>query len=319
MHTKPILNSSEARVDTILRYRLGKQGYRIFPKVRLSDALEKEASDRLTDREFGYFTKAHLDFLVTQGGMPAFAVEFDGPAHLDGAKAVGHDVLKNGLCRSGDLPLLRVGSSEVERDELDELSVLDYMLMRYVAWREEYPAIMRELEEYAATIGPECDPDSLAIDLDPSFHFDLRHPFPGRDAVLERLWSKYRVAWSSVSLGGDEQFHTCNRRALVWRPGEKEQPAVFSQDVSASLRSWLPLRTEVPSPDMFHLTPNRIQGAAASPSPNEILEQFRIRVESMWFPRLPGLSAWDITEHYAEYLGFRAVEQWAGQPFEGDG
>jgi len=46
-------------------------------------------------------------------------------------------------------------------------------------------------------------------------------------------------------------------------------------------------------------------------SPDEMVRQFQIRVESMWFPDLPGLSVWDIAENYSEYLGFRAIERWA--------
>jgi hypothetical protein len=43
------------------------------------------------------------------------------------------------------------------------------------------------------------------------------------------------------------------------------------------------------------------------PPPRQVIA----RVESMWYPSLPGIRPWDIAENYAEYLGFRAVEQWA--------
>jgi hypothetical protein len=46
-------------------------------------------------------------------------------------------------------------------------------------------------------------------------------------------------------------------------------------------------------------------------NPAEVIEQFKIRAESMWFPSLPGINAWDISENYAEYLGFRSIERWA--------
>ena len=42
-------------------------------------------------------------------------------------------------------------------------------------------------------------------------------------------------------------------------------------------------------------------------------EQMQLRIEGMWFPDLPGISPWDISENYAEYLGFRAIERWAKQ------
>ncbi len=332
MHKRRILYFREPEVDSILRRRLAKEGYRIVPKTKLSDALAKDSGDHLTQREFDYFTRAHLDFLVTRDNMPVFGVEFDGGDHFGDEATIERDVIKNRLCKEAGLPLLRITSSEV--DEHDTVSVLDYMLMRYVAWQKEYPAIMQEIEEFAATIGPDCDPENLAVDLDPSFHFNLRHPFPARDVLLERLWYNHRIAWSmwkperhgtarhlcdvtfrSEGASKNEQFHVCSCRALAWLPGlnSKEEQAVFTADVSVRLRSWLPLRTEVPSPDVFQVLWGTIEGPDASVKAKEIINQFKIRAESMWFPELPGISAWDIAEHFAEYLGFRAVERWAKQ------
>lgn len=328
MHKRRILEFREPEVDTILQRQLAKEGYRIQPKVGLSDALAKDRDDHLSEREFSYFTRAHLDFLVTRDNMPVFAVEFDGAHHFADDRTIENDVIKNRLCKQAGLPLLRVTSSEIE--EHDKVTLLDYMLMRYGAWGKEYPSIMHEIEEFAATIGPDYDPDNLIVDLDPSFHFDLKHPFPGREIVVERLWRNHRVAWSMVrperhrtaqylcdvmfgSSGPstNEQFHKCTRRASVWRLADTERAAVFSEEVSVSLRSWLPLRVEVPSPDVFQVLRDEVHGPNAAVKAQEIINQFKIRVESMWFPGLPGISRWDIAENLAEYLGFRAVERWA--------
>jgi hypothetical protein len=35
------------------------------------------------------------------------------------------------------------------------------------------------------------------------------------------------------------------------------------------------------------------------------------RVDSMWFPKLPGIISYGIAENYAQYPGFRAIEKWA--------
>lgn len=328
MHKKRILVLKEPDVDTILQRQLAKEGYRVLPKVGLSDALEKDRDDYLSQREFNYFTRAHLDFLVTRDNVPMFAVEFDGAHHFVDPRTIENDVIKNRLCKHAGLPLLRVTSSEIE--EYDKITLLDYMLMRYIAWGKEYPSIAREIEEFAATIGPDYDPDKLAVDLDPSFHFDLRHPFPAREIVRERLWRNHRIAWSTVkperyatadylcdvAVGGlrpsaNEQFLRCTSHVSVWRPTLGEHTPVFSEEVSVSLRSWLPLRVVVPSPDIFQALWGESDGPKGVRTAQEIIDQFKIRVESMWFPELPGISAWNIGENFAEYLGFRAVERWA--------
>lgn len=328
MHKQRILVLKEPDVDTILQRQLAKEGYRVLPKVGLSDALAKDPDDHLPQREFDYFIRAHLDFLVTRDYMPVFAVEFDGAHHFVDDRTIENDVIKNRLCKDADLPLLRITSSEIA--ESDKITLLDYMLMRYVAWGKEYPSIMRDIEQFAATIRPEYDPDNLAVELDPSFHFDLRHPFPAREIVLERLWRNHRiagtmvkperhgaadylcdVAFGSWGPSGNEQFSRCTRHASVWPPTAGEHTPVFSEEVSVSLRSWLPLRAEVPSADMLGALWGESGGTNAAEKAHELIQQFKIRVGAMWFPQLPGISTMDIAQNYAEYLGFRAVERWA--------
>jgi len=319
MHTKRVLCFLEPKVDTILQRQLVNEGYRVLPKVRVADAINKDTSDHLSDRDFGYYTRAHFDFLVTKDLVPVFAVEFDGAGHLQSERAIENDAIKNRLCKEASLPLLRITSSELLED--DQLTLLDYMMMRYVSWQKEYPSIMEEIRTFSANIEPDYDPENLAVDLDPSVHFDLRHPFPVRDAVVERLWRNHSIAWSmakperhktakylcDVTFGAwapeNDQFHRCAKRAIVWAANQRSS-IHFSGDVSFSLRSWLPLRPHVPAPDMFSDPVDARQA-------EEILNQFRIRVESIWFPNLPGMSAWDIADNYAEYMGFRAVERWA--------
>ena len=322
MHKRPILYLREPDVDTVLQRQLAKEGYRILPKVGLSDALVKDRGDYLSQREFDYFTRAHLDFLVTCDNMPVFAVEFDGVHHFLDDRTIENDVIKNRLCKHAGLPLLRVTSSEIK--EYDKITLLDYMLLRYVAWGKEYPLITQEIKEFVATIGPDSYPDDPPVQhFDPSFHFDLRHPFPAREIVLERLWRNHRIAWTMVKperhgsaeflcdvTGGSwelleiEQFNKCTRRALAWRPNEHHP--VFSIAVSITLRSWLPLRVDVPSPDL-----SQLWGELNADKAQELIEQFEIRVKSMWLLELPGISVMDIAQNYTEYLGLRAVEQWA--------
>jgi hypothetical protein len=197
------------------------------------------------------------------------------------------------------------------------------MLMRYAAWQDEIADIMAEIKVYADTIGPDANPDDLCVDLDPGFHFDLRHPFPATKTVLERLWRNHQIAWDMVGdsrrqkarflcdIGSrrcgqlhHDQFHTCELTAIAWAPSASIREPIHSETVSVTIRSWLPLLEDVPEPDVLF-------AGSTLAELRDSLQRFKIRAQSMWFPLLPGISAWDISENYAEYLGFRAIESWA--------
>jgi len=316
MRKKRLLYFREPDVRNILERCLVREGYRIYAKVRLQDVIDRDRSERLPTREFDYLTRAHLDFVVAKNEMPVFAVEFDGQHHLYDAKAIERDVIKNSLCKAADLPLLRITSTETQ--EPDRLTLLEYMLIRYVAWGREGDDLMEELAEFATTIGPEADPDDYAVDLDPTVQFDLKHPFPGTRDVRERLLREFGIMWMGPPEApgvryvcdlldgwsgacGREQFHTCQIRPRVWAASDRRrQTPIFADDVSVAIRAWLPLLPSVPpAPELASLF-----------NPKD-LEAFRIRIESMWFPHLPGMHYSDVAENYAEYLGLRAVERWA--------
>jgi hypothetical protein len=82
MHKLKILYFREPEVHTVLLRRFSRKGYRVFPKVRLEDVIGKDSGEYLSDREFDYLTRSHLDFVVTKDDTALFAVEFDGLHHL---------------------------------------------------------------------------------------------------------------------------------------------------------------------------------------------------------------------------------------------
>jgi very-short-patch-repair endonuclease len=316
-----ILNFREPVVDLILRRRLSNEGFRIFAKIRLCDVINKEQGERLSDREFEYLSRAHLDFLIAKDNIPKFAVEFDGARHLIDAKTIERDVLKNKLCKMAELPLLRITVQEIE--ETEKITLLDYMLLRYITWEKEYEEIMSKIREYASNLPPNFDPEQLAIDLDPAFHFNIRHPFPGNRTIQERLWQQYQVAWefsqtnrknSAAYICGvfPSEFHyghnQCDRcivRAMVWKNGTSKENSIYSTTISASIRSWLPLNQKIPDwSEIVSLFINDNQKAET------LLKK---RFDSIWTPDLPGIDTSDIVQSYAEYLGFRAIEKWANK------
>ncbi len=318
MHKRQLLYFREPEVRTILERHLAKEGYSVYPKVRLQDAIGLDRSERLPAREFDFLTRAHLDFVVALREMPVFAVEFDGIDHRHDPKTIERDAIKNSLCKLANLPLLRITSTEIE--EYDRLTLLDYMLMRYVAWQKEHDDLMHEMAEYAAAVGPEADPEDLAIDLDPAFQFGLKHPFPGFAIVRERLLRNFGICWMAPPRSDQyrikyicdllpgasgvvehDQFHTCQIRARVWHVADPQQTPIFADQVAVTIRSWLPLSPDVPAPEFDFWSNFDIKA----------LEAWRIRIERMWFPHLPGIETTSVAENYAEYLGLRSIERWA--------
>ena len=113
---KPILvNEYEEATDAALQDAALRSGARVFPKIRVVDALEIKHSG-LTDDEYFYALKSHFDFIVAQDGKPsAFAVEFDGPGHASDVTAIMNDNLKDSICEKLGMPLLCIDSGYLRR------------------------------------------------------------------------------------------------------------------------------------------------------------------------------------------------------------
>jgi len=324
MKTRKLLTWSEGTVDNILLRRLQDTRYRVLVNVRLCDAIGKEPGEVLPQEEFDFLTRAHLDFLIVTNSKPAdpvFAVEFDGPHHTDPIQ-IRRDVLKNRLCKKANLALLRIQLNDIQ--EHDKLTLLDYMLDRYLSWQREEKDILSEIREFVQELDPEetrrrledSDPS-----VDPFFIFDLRHPFPATRAVNRRLLQKYRIAhehcrlsdlanaeyvykliWVHDGPDENEQYHKCVRKVTLQQGKSGPGRIVFEAEVSTSVRAWLPTSTEIPDPPHWFSANENIEAASA------IMLR---RIEAIWFPDFPGISSWGIAEHFVEYLACRAVEQWA--------
>jgi hypothetical protein len=82
--------------------------------------------------------------------------------------------------------------------ELDKFTILEYILIRFLAWQNESTEIHNEIAEYLETLD---DSQQLSLleggfldpTIDPSFLFDLKHPFPRTQEVANRLLDKYKI------------------------------------------------------------------------------------------------------------------------------
>lgn len=109
-----LLNKSEEMVLRELEAIADDNGLRVFAKPRLSDVILK-GETKLSQREFDFYTRAHVDFVVTdETSKPVMIVEYDGPSHTD-LKQAERDKIKDTLCVESGLGILRIKANHVTR------------------------------------------------------------------------------------------------------------------------------------------------------------------------------------------------------------
>jgi hypothetical protein len=113
---RPLLvNRGEEAVDAAVSEAATKYGGRVFPKVRVADALNIQSSG-LSDAEYRYALKAHFDFVVVdESNLPQFAIEFDEPHHDTDPDTILRDQMKASTCERLGLPLVRVDAGYLRR------------------------------------------------------------------------------------------------------------------------------------------------------------------------------------------------------------
>jgi len=246
MRRRPLLNLSEGRAHRLLVRTLTSTGWNVAIKPPVQAVLDKEHDDLAMD-EFRLYTQGHFDFAIYSEDDPlaAFAIEFDGFGH-DQPDQIARDIIKNRLCARAALALLRVGSAELR--EIEQVTVLEWIVERFTEWHRERPEIERRIEEEVRRLPPD---DPILSQMrrtgfadpayDSTFLFDLEHPFPPNAAVAERLRTRFGIRVDSSLLrynddagiaayalrlprqiGGTEdgavsEFATCERRGTVTR------------------------------------------------------------------------------------------------------
>ncbi len=221
MRVKKINNTSE--IYTYNELSKGLEGIEamIFPKLPIADVVDSEIRKILSKKAKNLFDNSHFDFIVTnKNHIPLFAVEFDGPFHELYDKKRINDIRKNRICQLAELPLIRV--TDLQLQSFDSISVLRFIAYRYVKWTNDYPKIHQEWEKELSEMSEDeleaiTSEGYLSPPYDPHFRFDIKHPFPLRDEVIEKLVNKHHLYnfitinnrdsfWYSVFPGGDRSM-----------------------------------------------------------------------------------------------------------------
>lgn len=121
-----LANKYEAATHEALIEAASNSGAKVFPKVRVADAIDIDKSG-LSDPEYSYALRAHFDFVITrEDAKAAFAVEFDGPLHDRNPETIRRDNLKNSICKKLGMPLLRIDAGYLRK--LSRFTLIGWMV-----------------------------------------------------------------------------------------------------------------------------------------------------------------------------------------------
>ena len=282
--------------------------------------------------EFDKFLKeSELDFVVANAdSIPEFAVEFDGPFHQREDKQIA-DARKNRLCDLAKLPLLRITDTELE--EFDKYTILEFIVMRFLAWKNEYQEIEQDIAEYVEMLDERQRQellDGCIVDpcIDPAFHFDLRHPFPRTRELAKRLLTEHGVVslLAEPFLKSMTTPHTyklfCDVLPSQLRFEGHDLIVRCDYVISRSTEPFFGLKTIASEQDRSTSTVLK-RGAVdfrirctlpidPDYDPAEVPIDYVSRTGKIpiSFQELPGVTAFDIAENMSVYLGLREVQKW---------
>jgi very-short-patch-repair endonuclease len=194
---KRLGSTSEYKTRAILQNVLAGTGFHVYPELMLNKVLNIDKR-RLNKKERETLNNASFDFVVyNSDSYPEFAVEFDGPHHTTTEERRQSDIRKNRLCAMDDLQLLRINDEFLT--EYEKTSVLEYIVPRFVDWRNDWQQIRQEeadiVNHLSSRSATEAEYDAVQ---DPAIMWDLEHPFPASLTLAELLYSKFGIVSSHV-------------------------------------------------------------------------------------------------------------------------
>lgn len=220
---------------------------------------------------------------------------------------------------------MRIGNVHLE--EHDKTTLLEYVVTRFVAWQAERDEITQEIGEYVATLSEQeledlTEGGVLDPSIDPTFIFDLQHPFLATAEMASRLYADFgilsrhlepdveqqamrreRVLYFCI-MGGrtDYQGHDIQvSRDYGLLPWSETANAPTSQEPVHQVQVSFRLRWTIPVVDDYD----------ESEAPGRYL--IRTGKLPMAFQDLPGVSMHELAENFCEYLALKKIEEWAGE------
>lgn len=319
MKKKKLFNTSEYKTVIELRDALEGTGFYIHPEMQVQKVIELEKNEKISKKERNTFNTASFDFVVyNKESLPEFVIEFDGPHHSAYIKKRKADLRKNRLCVLAGLPLLRIDDSFLSKYE--EISFLNFIVERFVAWRNKIYIISQEIEERLSYAASPKDIDYDDPWNDPSIIFDISHPFPASVEIAERLFEAHEIITTYVD---DETYRVATSKCPYfefrrdkmggWPISDYSRRVVRSYQLEKILQD---AEGKFEYKKLHELSIN-VDYKWGSPTidPNDI-DQID-EIPSILFQGIPGTSMEELSDHLCDYLALNEIEKWAnGRSFK---
>ena len=319
-----LLNTSEYLTEQVLRQALAGTNFRVFAQLPLRKVIQREKGEELSKRDRAFLDSSELDFVVyNEDSFPQLAIEFDGPAHETYEDQKTSDIRKNRLCQQAGLPLLRIG--DIHLEEHDKTTLLEYILLRFVAWMDEKDEILAEVNEYIATLTTErlkelTEGGFLDPEIDPTFLFDLRHPFPATAQLASQLYSDFGIVSPHLDMGSWHQARDGSQiLELTYNGGRQSyQDHCFEESRLYVLSERIQRSNGQIGRSQIWEVQVSFHAQWTSPVVNDYDEsetqlQYYLRTDTfpVVYQDIPGISMPELVENFCDYLALKKAERWA--------
>lgn len=316
MKTRRLFNTSEYKTFDEIRKVLEGEGFYIHPEMQLKKVIELDEGETIPKNERKTFNTAYFDFVVYNSKLlPEFVIEFDGPTHLSEMKNRLADMRKNRICVRANLPLLRIDDSLLT--EYEEVSLLGYIVRRFVAYRNKIDNISREVNDRLSYANSAGDVDYDDPWNDPGVIFDLNHPFPVTTEIAERLYKDYGIITSHID---GETFHNATSKyphlEFHGYKGEgpiNEHAEFYARRIDGIYRLEKYIQDSLGKYDLekVHELSIKVDYRWGVPTCEETDLKHIETIPSVHFQGIPGTSMGQLADNFCDFLAIRELEKWA--------
>lgn len=317
MKTKRLFNTSAYKTSKILERVLRDTDFRLYPELALSVVLDVDR-DSLSQPERNTLNKGSFDFVVyNEESFPEFAVEFDGPYHQTYETKIQADIRKNRLCFKAGLPLLRINDDFLT--EYEKSSLLEYVVRRFIDWRNSRPQITEEESDIARFLGTRgATEEEYEQMMDPQIMWDLQHPFPASLQLAEALYSTYGVVNNHIDAEVYEKALEQSEFLFFQRERTGSAPiGLYHYKVEGTyeLRRMVREDSGKYKAELIHLVPAAVTYQWRLPTVDlaRVDTSKELIVEHVHGQELPGISGEELANHFCDFLALNQLKIWAEQ------
>jgi hypothetical protein len=318
MKTKRLGNTSEFKTRKILEKALAGTGFYICQELPLNKVLDCDG-EILKRQERETLKHSSFDFVIFNNeSQPEFAVEFDGPHHCVDEKQQLSDARKNSLCSKARLPLLRLDDEFLS--EYEKTSLLEYVIRRFVAWRNDAAEVSQEEADIADHLAKRgAGEEEYEQMRDPQIMWDLFHPFPASTEIAEAVFSNQKIVSSWIDAEVYCQALTRPELLLFEPNGTGSHPVGldhYREERTYELRRITQLASGKSESQHLHSISVGVTYQFKLPTTDRrrfYSGESRILIEDAHGQDLLGISMSELAHHFCDFLALNKLKQWIAQ------